>query len=126
MHSWNAKQKKGFTASFPKNAKAVQVGQAVAQTQVYKYTIAGLTPDKAQQRAQSIYKQIIAHEMRLTGYLPADSVLNCTQTLQVKGTGTNWDQIYYPESVKRSMSYGAGYRMEVNAKNTSSDLGNAQ
>lgn len=126
VHSWNAKQKKGFTASFPKNAKGVQVGQSTAPTQVYKYTIAGLTPDKAQQRAQSLYKQIIAHEMRLTAYLPADNVLNCTQTIEMRGTCTNWDQVYYPESVKRSMSYNEGYRMEVSAKNTSPELEAAQ
>ncbi|MCI4427758.1 MAG: hypothetical protein JHC40_01180 [Burkholderiales bacterium] len=122
VHSWNAKQKKGFTASWPKAAKAVQPGQAAAKTQVYRYTIAGLTQDKALQRAQSIYRQIIAHEMRLTGYLPADNVLDCTKTLLVRGTGTAFDQVYFPESVMRSMSLNEGYRMNIRAKNTGPEL----
>jgi phage protein D len=122
VHSWNAKQKKGFSASWPKAAKAVQPGQSAAKTQVYRYNIAGLTQDKALQRAQSIYKQIIAHEMRLTAYLPADNVLDCTKTMMVRGTGTGFDQVYYPESVMRSMSLTEGYRMNIRAKNTSPEL----
>lgn len=122
VHSWNAKQKKGFTASWPKAAKAVQPGQAAAKTQVYRYTIAGLTQDKALQRAQSIYRQIIAHEMRLTGYLPADNVLDCSKTLLMRGTGTTFDQVYYPESVTRTMSMNEGYRMNIRAKNTGPEL----
>jgi phage protein D len=126
VHSWNVKQKKGFTASWPKAAKAVQPGQAAAKTQVYRYTIPGLTQDKALQRAQSIYRQIIAHEMRLTGYLPADNVLDCTKTLLVRGTGTAFDQVYFPESVMRSMSLNEGYRMNIRAKNTGPELEAAQ
>ncbi|HHW4683426.1 MAG TPA: phage late control D family protein [Xylella sp.] len=117
VHSWNAKQKKGFTASWPKAAKAVQPGQSAARTQVYRYTIAGLTQDKALQRAQSIYTQIIAHEMRLTADMPADNALDCTKTLRVRGTGTRFDQVYFPESVIRSMSLTEGYRMNIQAKN---------
>lgn len=122
VHSWNAKQKKGFSASWPKAAKAVQPGQSAAKTQVYRYNISGLTQDKALQRAQSIYKQIIAHEMRLTAYLPADNVLNCTKTMMVRGTSTAFDQVYYPESIMRSMSLTEGYRMNIRAKNTSPEL----
>lgn len=122
VRSWNAKSKKGFSASWPKAAKAVQPGQSAAKTQVYRYTIAGLTQDKALQRAQSIYKQIIAHEMRLTGYLPADNVLDCSKTLLVRGTGTAFDQVYYPENVMRSMSLTEGYRMNIRAKNTGPEL----
>jgi phage protein D len=122
VHSWNAKKKKGFSASWPKDANAVQPGKSAAKTQVYRYNIAGLTQDKALQRAQSIYKQIIAHEMRLTAYLPADNVLDCTKTMMVRGTGTGFDQVYYPESVMRSMSLTEGYRMNIRAKNTSPEL----
>lgn len=126
VHSWNIKQKKGFTASWPKAAKAVKPGQSGAETQIYRYTIPGLTQDKALQRAQSIYRQIIAHEMRLTGYLPADNVLDCAKTLLVRGTGTAFDQVYYPESVMRSMSLNEGYRMNIRAKNTGPELEAAQ
>lgn len=126
VHSWNAKQKKGFTEYWPKAARATQAGQSKARTQVYKFTIAGLTAVQAQQRAQSLYSQIIAHEMRLTGYLPGDDVLDCTKTIQVRGTETAFDQIYFPESVNRTLSVNEGYRMNIRAKNTSPELDGAQ
>jgi len=122
VRSWNAKQKKGFTASWPKEAKQLSPGQVGEKTQIYRYSIAGLTQDQAQQRAQSIYKQIVAHEMRLTAYLPAENELTCARSLLVRGSGTTFDQIYYPESIVRSMSLEGGYRMDVRAKNTGPEL----
>jgi hypothetical protein len=58
----------------------------------------------------------------LTAYLPGDSLLDCSKLLELRGTGTGWDQIYYPDSVKRSISIDEGYRMEVTAKNIGSDV----
>jgi len=118
VRSWNAEHKKAFKASWPKEVKATQPGQSAARTQLYRYAIAGLTQDKALQRAQSIYRQIVAHEMHLTASLPADNVLDSGKTLLMRGTGTAFDQVYYPESVTRSMSISDGYRMNIRAKNT--------
>jgi len=118
VRSWNAEHKKAFKASWPKEVKAAQPGQSAARAQLYRYAIAGLTQDKALQRAQSIYRQIVAHEMHLTASLPADNVLDSGKTLLMRGTGTAFDQLYYPESVTRSMSIGDGYRMSIRAKNT--------
>jgi phage protein D len=122
VRSWNAKQKKGFTAAWPKNVKAAKPGQSAAQSQVYRYTIPGLTPDTALKRAQAIYAQIIRHEKHLCASMPADNLLDCTQTIQVRGTATDFDQTYWPESIARSMSINEGYRMTVQAKNTGPQL----
>lgn len=122
VHSWNAKHKKGFKASWPKSAHATQPGQARAHTQVYRYTIAGLTPDQALQRAQSLYRQIVAHEMHLSAYLPGDNALTRGRSILVQGTGTAFDQLYFPESVARAMSVHEGYRMTVRAKNIGPDV----
>lgn len=117
--SWNSKQKNGFSAFYPKASRSVQPGQSSAKTQLYKYTIPGLTLESAQKRAQALYSQIIRHEVRLTAYMPADQLLDTTKTILVRGTSTNFDQTYYPESIKRSMSMHEGYRMYVTAKNKS-------
>jgi phage protein D len=122
VHSWNSQRKQGFTESFPKAGKAITPGQAASKTREYEYTIAGLTPAEAQQRAQSIYRQIIVHEMRLEISLPADNMLTCNKPIQVRGTDTKFDQIYYPESITRSLSEEEGYRMEIHAKNKASEL----
>jgi phage protein D len=123
VNSWNAKQKKGFKATYPKSPKPPKPGASgAAAPQIYSYIIAGLTQDQATQRAKSIYDQIVQHMVDLTAYLPGDSLLDCSKLLELRGTGTGWDQIYYPDSVKRSISIDEGYRMEVTAKNIGSDV----
>ena len=122
VHSWNTKQKKGFSAFWPRVAKSIRPGEAMPRTQAYRYTFPGLTQEQANQRAQSIYAQIIAHTMNLTAYMPGDGLLDCSKKIRVQGTESAFDQIYYPESVMRSMSIGEGYRMNIRAKNTSPEL----
>jgi hypothetical protein len=40
-------------------------------------------------------------------------------TIRLVGTGTDWDQLYYPDTVTRRLSVQDGYRMDVRAKNHS-------
>ncbi|MGC7986037.1 type IV secretion protein Rhs, partial [Salmonella enterica] len=84
---------------------------------IYTYTIPGLTQEQALQRAQTIYAELIAHEMKLTATLPGDNILGIDTMVQVMGTGTAWDQTYYPDSVTRRMSFDEGYSMNLHAKN---------
>jgi phage protein D len=122
VRSWNAKQKKAFVASYPKSAKAVKPGQSAAQTTIWHRTIPGLTQDQATQRAKQLYDQIVQHTVKLDADLPGDGLLDCSRTIAVGGTGTSFDQIYFPDSIKRSMSIDEGYRMSVSAKNTTPEV----
>ncbi len=122
VHSWNAKKKKGFSAFWPTSSKGAAPGQSSAKAQVHRFTFAGLTQDKAIQRAKALYEQIIAHEMNLTAYLPGDSLLTCETPVQVRGTGSQFDQLYYPDNVSRTLSADEGYRMNVRAKSAHPDL----
>jgi len=122
IHSWNSKQKTGFSAYFPKASKGIKPGQSVPHTTNYRYTVPNLTQEQATKEAVTRYGQIVAHEMTLTAYMPADSILNCEMLLRVQGTNSSFDQDYFPDSVMRSMSTHEGYRMNIRAKNTSPDL----
>ncbi len=117
VRSWNSKQKNGFSAFYPKAARAAPPDQSTGKTQLYKYKISGLTPEAAQQRAQALYSQIVQHEVRLTAYLPGDQLLDSTKTILVRGTNSKFDQVYFLESVRRTMSVHEGYRMNIRAKN---------
>lgn len=122
VRSWNQKQKKGFTATYPTNhAKGIRPGQATSPAQVYSYVIGNLTQEQALQRAQAIYNEIIQHEMRFRASMPADSDTTATSMVKVSGTGTSFDQLYYIDSVNRSMSNGGGYTMDISGKNHSQD-----
>jgi len=51
--------------------------------------------------------------------LPGDNSLTTRGMVQLVGTGTDWDQFYYPDTVTRRISFEEGYRMELRAKNHS-------
>lgn len=117
VHSWNNKQKNRFTAFYPRATRGIQPGQIGSKTQLYTYTIPELTQESAQREAESRYRRIIQHQVSLTAYLPADELLDCTKTILVRGTNTKLDQVYYLESVRRTMSVHEGYRMNIRARN---------
>lgn len=120
IRSWNKKYAKGFTVAYPSNVKTIKVGQSSvgAGGQIYSKTIANMTQDQALQYAQNWYSQLIAHEMKIEGLtMPGDNNLDVTSTMRLDGTGTAFDQIYYPDSISRSMTFEGGYSMTVSAKN---------
>lgn len=109
VKSWNHKSKKAFK----KTAKRSR-GNDV---QKYSYTVPGLTPDQAQKRAEAKLLELTQHEMRIGIDGPARTGLKKTDTLRLSGTGTAWDQVYFPSSVSRSFSRDDGYAWRIEAKN---------
>ncbi|WP_150102987.1 hypothetical protein [Sideroxydans lithotrophicus] len=102
---------KPITAIYPKTAGA--------NAQKFSYRFANLTPEKALQKAQALYHEIVRHEVNLSASMPADNLLTTRNIIKVNGTNTAYDQTYYPDHVRRSMSFDGGYSMEVTAKNQS-------
>ena len=51
--------------------------------------------------------------------LPGDNRLTTRAMVQLVGTGSGWDQMYYPDAVTRHVSFEEGYRMDLRAKNHS-------
>ena len=111
VRSWNHKQKKAFVK------KATRAKGSGPNVQQYSYTIAGLTPEQAQQRANQILAQLSKHEVKLSFDAPADTILTIRNTVQLQGTGTAFDQTYFPDTIHREM--GQGFSMTVTAKNHS-------
>jgi phage protein D len=120
VRSWNSKQQKGFTAYYPNKQSGVKVGGSSAP-QTYSRTFPNLTQDQAQKKAESLYQAIVQHEMRLQVEMPADTVLDTTSLIQLTGTGTDWDQTYYPDAITRNFDWNGGFDMSVMAKNHSPD-----
>ncbi len=124
VRSWHGTFKNSFIATYPGKVKHVKVGKAtpVSNTQNYVYNIPGLDAQGVLRKAQAIYNEIVKNEMNLTATLPGDNILNNRVMVQLDGTGTAFDQTYYPSSVHRSMSFNAGYSMTVRARNLSPSL----
>lgn len=90
-----------------------------SNVQQYNYTIANLSSDQAYREAQVLHGEITQHEVKMSVSLPADNDLTTANIIQVTGTGTAYDQKYYPDAVTRGMSSDGGYTMSVTAKNHS-------
>jgi len=85
--------------------------------QEYIYNVPNLAPQQAQARAQAILEEISKHEMNVRAELPGDLLLNPQTIVQVRGTGSAFDQSYYPGSVTRTYSLTEGFVMHLTAKN---------
>jgi hypothetical protein len=108
--------------SYPTTPKEIAAGKAspFGPVQQYFFTIgAGLTPSQVAAFAQKTYDTIISHEMNMAASLPGDNLLTVSTPVQVEGTGTEWDQLYFPRQVTRDLDNAGGYRMKVDAQNTS-------
>ncbi|MCA1179778.1 MULTISPECIES: type IV secretion protein Rhs [unclassified Pantoea] len=121
--SWNAKRKnKQFVASYPKYAKGSTPGNSNSKTQVYRVIRNGLSPEDANELAQTIYQQVVQHEMKFSGSTAGDNLLTPHTLVRVEGTQSPFDQRYWCDSVRRSMSWENGYTMSVSGKNHSPAL----
>jgi len=126
VRSWNDAAQKTFTAVYPTSkAKTITPGQSAPAggAQNYTYNIPNLDQQKALQHAKSKYAEIIQHEMLCSFDVPGagNDALDVDSIVQLKGTGTDWDQLYFPDSLRRSLSFDAGYQLSVNAKNHAPD-----
>lgn len=118
IRTWNQQQQKGFTVTY-KVTQAFKGQRSGGKSQTYSYTVPNLTRDQALKLAKSTAEDITRHERVLTASLPGDSLLTTRAMVQLIGTGTAWDQNYYPDTVTRRISTDDGYRMELRAKNHS-------
>jgi phage protein D len=114
--------KTAVVQSYPTAPKGITPGRAspFGATQQYFFTMSpGQKATDVQAFAERRYREIVAHEMKMTAKLPADNVLSTRSVLKVQGTGTDFDQTYFPRSVERTMSVEEGYVMEVEGQNMS-------
>lgn len=121
--SWDransAQVKVTVQAKKTKNAVTRNASLPYGQAQEYSYRIPGLTKQQALVKAQALLAEISKHEMRLTADMPADDLLTTRTLATVQGTGTPFDQVYFPDSVIRTMDMDGGYTMRLAAKNHS-------
>lgn len=98
--------------------KAQRTGRGGA-AQNYVYSFPALSAAAAQQRANQILADLSRHEMRLRFSGPADNLLRKSDVISLTGTGTTFDQTYFPDSVTRTLDARGAYQMEALAKNHS-------
>jgi phage protein D len=119
--SSNHKSKKNFsvkvTATHNKNTVLSGAAQPVGTAQTYYRYKPGLTKQDLLTRAQALLHELSRHEIKMHVKMPADNILTTENIIKVVGTGTAFDQVYFPDSIVRSFGWDSGYTMTVNAKN---------
>lgn len=85
--------------------------------QKYAYSRHNLSQASLDSFVRAQYAELVAYEMRISVELPGDDALDTTMTVVLSGTETPFDQVYYPDSVKRHFDFKTGYTMTLSAKN---------
>jgi hypothetical protein len=100
------------------HAAVVTVGSTAATAQAYNIVRPGLTPDQATTFANRYLAELTRHERTISGSVPGDLLLTPRVMMRLDGTGTGFDQTYYPVEIVRHIGDG-GFTMDFTAKNQS-------
>lgn len=125
VRSYNGAGKANVSASYPTRPKSITPGKAspYGATQQYFFRLpAGSTPRQCQAYAEKRYHEIVEHEMKLEAVLPGDVVLTTKTMIRLSGTGTEWDQTYFPKSITRALNEDGGFTMTLSAQNQNVDV----
>jgi phage protein D len=122
VQSWNSLQQIAFTESVistisPGSSSSASSGRNL--TQQYVLIRPNLTPDKALAIAQQRLSELSRHERVVEFSMPGELALTPRSTIQLDGTGTDFDQLYFIESVDRRFNLRTGFIQQVRASNSS-------
>ena len=105
-----------------KTAASTHVGQSVAgPKQHFLYSRPNLTPAQAALQAEAMARDITQWEKKLNIEMPGNVIITKNTPFIVNGTQTKWDQVYYIDSLVRSISADSseGFNMTLEMKNHS-------
>lgn len=108
-------------AVYPKNSKPTTAGTSGTSKQVYTFNLTNKTQQQLDEFVANKHREITRHEMKLSASLLGDDYLTNQSVIRVAGTGSQFDQTYFPDEVIRRMSLTDGYSMSVTAKNHNTD-----
>ena len=70
--------------------------------------------------AKSLLKDIAVRARIIEVDMPGELNLNPSSRVNLSGTNTSWDQLYYIDEITRSLSFGEGFKQHLRLKNHSS------
>ena len=109
VHSWNLKGKKKISSTATAQGNGTPLN--------FNYTYPNLSTEQAKTRAKSKLHDITQHEFTVNIHMPADNILMPQIPVQIVGTQSEFDQLYYVKSVRREMAFNQGYTMHFEAMN---------
>lgn len=110
-------------ASARSSRRAARHGSGQSQSAVtYTFNRHGMTPDQAQKHANAKAGQIAQFEREIEFQIEGDLSLTVDRAVELSGTRTQFDQVYFPDQISHRFAVETGYAMEVRARNKSADV----
>ncbi len=119
VKSWNTRQQAAVTQT----AKSSGQSRRGGPPQRIVVIRPNLSPDDALQLATRILADLSAHERLVHAELPGELALTPRTRVQLTGTGTDFDQLYYVAELDRHFSVDHGFTERLRLKNTPPSAG---
>jgi phage protein D len=118
VESWNSKAKKKFSATYRTSTKKAS-GDADVQPTRYFYRLPNYTQAQCQDYATQKALDISTHERNIQVRAPSFVMLTPVHVVSVSGTGTDYDQTYYPQAISYAITFDHGASTDIAAKYSS-------
>jgi phage protein D len=122
VKSWNSRQQDAFTQTVRASGRTSGGTGGTGRSgppQHYVFVRPNLTMDDALKLAQQKAAELAQHERVWEATMPGDLTLDPRSMIQLIGTETDFDQLYFIDTIERHLSLERGFVQHVRAKNTS-------
>ncbi len=120
VRSWSSRNQSTCVQTVLASMNDATASPASSETaQRYVFVRPNLTPDQALQYAQRRVAELIAHERIIEATMPGELSLTARSAVALTGTGTDFDQTYYVDTIERHFDSGNGFTQRIRCKNTS-------
>ncbi len=122
VKSWNSRNQAAFTQTARAARQQGGAGQGGGKSgppQRYVFVLPNLTPDAALKFAQTKLQELTQHERVIEVSMPGELSLSPRSTLILDGTGTEFDQTYFIDTIERRLHRDSGFTQRIRAKNAS-------
>jgi hypothetical protein len=122
VQSWNSLQQTAFAECIGSTINGSVPNNSSGNTSAArKYVVIrpNLTPDKALAIAQQRLSELSRHERVVEFAMPGELALTPRSTILLDGTGTDFDQAYFLDSIERVFRPQTGFVQRVRASNSS-------
>ena len=118
VKSWNTRQQVAFVQTARSRGRPGQPqDRGSGQPQRFIYVHPNLTSDQALQLAQQKLAELTRHERVISVTMPGELTLTPRSMIALAGTNTDFDQIYFVDSIERHLHVEAGFTQHLRCKN---------
>ena len=116
VKSWNARAQTAFVQTAASGVSANGAGNAPRR---YVYLVPNLAPDAALKLAEQKLSTLIRQERIMSADLPGELQLRPRMQVQLAGTNTEFDQVYWIEEIARRLDVQSGFTERIRASSAS-------